>query len=171
MSDAQYRIKMVHLNYLNSGILPWLMCIAVIFLTVAPAILPLVCFKFVSQVSWDDGIHPVVWKQRAGANLAEFLKHNPLLFPTADIPVWSLPGEITFYCCQAIVFVGCTPELSFPITSNLGVCLPKATVRTSPGCRASSQRYFLSKRGFYAFHGSEKKNWHRDLQGWAVIQC
>ena len=87
-----------------------------------------------------------------------FLKHNLILFPNSDIPVWSMPDEITFCCCPVFVLVGCTPELSFPTTSNnLYLCFPKATVRSCPGCRGSSQRDFIVKRGLYACHGSEKR--------------
>lgn len=69
-----------------------------------------------------------------------------------------MPDETTFYCCPVFVLVGCTPELSFPTTSNnLCVCFPKATVRPCLGCRASSQRDFLVKRGLYDCHGSEKR--------------
>lgn len=101
----------------------------------------------------------IVWKQTAGANLLEFLKHNPILFPNSGIPVWSIPDDIMFYCCQAIVLVGYVPELSYPTTNNnLGVCFPKATVRPCLGCRASTQRDFIAKGELYACHGSEKGN-------------
>lgn len=160
MSDTQYRIKMIHLNYLHSGIIPLLTHIAVILLTVTPAIQPLVYFKFVSQVSWKGCILPGsrAWKQRAGTNLLEFLKHNLIFSPNSDIPVWPMPDEITFYYCRVIILVECTPELFFPTTSsNFGVCFPKASVRLCPGCRASAQRGFLAKRGLCACHGSEKR--------------
>lgn len=56
----------------------------------------------------------------------EILKHNLILFPNSDIPVWSMSDEKSFYCCPVFVLVGCTPELSFPTTSN-DLCFPKAT--------------------------------------------
>lgn len=45
------------------------MYFAVIFLTVTPVIQPLVCFKFVSQASWDRSVPPVTWEQKAGSSL------------------------------------------------------------------------------------------------------
>lgn len=58
----------------------------------------------------------------------EILKHNLILFPNSDIPVWPRSDEKTFYCCPAFVLVGSTPELSFPTTrNNPYLCFSKAT--------------------------------------------
>lgn len=68
---------MIHLSYLNSGIVPLLMCFGVIFLTMTPATQPLVYFNFDCQVTWEGCIYSVIQYQSGDwlTTLCSFIFH------------------------------------------------------------------------------------------------